>query len=225
MRLDTASILSLTTTVLFRAKWADSYKFQEKNNTDGVFHATGKDITCTFMNRTLSYGPYFYGDDYSAVCLELEDGSRMWFVLPDEEETPQSVLLSGEAMGMILQGRNRQTADVKVNLSLPKFDIASDSNIDGALKDLGITNVFDPSSADFSGILTEGNAYLDEADHAVRVAIDEEGVTAAAYTSMQFCGAPIPPEDEVDFVLDRPFLFVISSRDGLPLFTGTVYEP
>lgn len=33
------------------------------------------------------------------------------------------------------------------------------------------------------------------------------------------------PEEEVEFVLDRPFLFVITSNDGLPLFVGTVYRP
>ena len=52
------------------------------------------------------------------------------------------------------------------------------------------------------------------------VAIDEEGVTAAAYTAMSASDAAMPPEDEVDFVLDRPFLFVLTNEDGLPLFAG-----
>ncbi len=30
----------------------------------------------------------------------------------------------------------------------------------------------------------------------------------------------MPPEEEVDFTLDRPFLFVITGEDGLPLFVG-----
>ena len=29
----------------------------------------------------------------------------------------------------------------------------------------------------------------------------------------------------MDFVLDRPFAFVIESQDGLPLFAGIVNEP
>ena len=55
--------------------------------------------------------------------------------------------------------------------------------------------------------------------------IDEEGVEAAAYTIMAICGAGMPPEEEIDFVLDPPFLFVITSRDGLPLFAGIVNQP
>lgn len=38
-------------------------------------------------------------------------------------------------------------------------------------------------------------------------------------------GAGMPPEEEVEFVLDRPSLFVITSNDGLPLFVGAVYRP
>ena len=61
--------------------------------------------------------------------------------------------------------------------------------------------------------------------NAARVAIDEEGVTAAAYTVMMMAGAAAPPEEEMDFVLDRPFLFAITGADGLPLFVGVVNRP
>jgi len=39
------------------------------------------------------------------------------------------------------------------------------------------------------------------------------------------CGSAMPPSEEVDFVADRPFLFVITGRDGLPLFVGVVNQP
>ena len=58
------------------------------------------------------------------------------------------------------------------------------------------------------------------------VTIDEEGIEAAAYTILADAGAA-PPRDtaEINMVLDRPFLFVIESRDGLPLFAGIVNDP
>ena len=67
--------------------------------------------------------------------------------------------------------------------------------------------------------------FLSQAKHAARVSIDEEGCTAAAYTVMAACGAAAPPEEEIDFVLDRPFLFVITGPSGTPLFTGIVNRP
>ena len=92
------------------------------------------------------------------------------------------------------------------------------------LKSLGITSAFG-HDADFSPILSEQEAWLDAVNHAARVKIDEEGVEAAAYTVMAMAGAAMPPEDEMDFILDRPFLFVITSRDDLPLFAGVVNNP
>ena len=73
--------------------------------------------------------------------------------------------------------------------------------------------------------MTGEACWLDRVDHAARVAIDETGVTAAAYTVMLMCGAGMPPAEQMDFVLDRPFLFVIASRDNLPLFAGIVNQP
>ena len=35
----------------------------------------------------------------------------------------------------------------------------------------------------------------------------------------------MPPEDEVDFTLDRPFLFLLTSSQGQPLFAGVVNQP
>lgn len=52
----------------------------------------------------------------------------------------------------------------------------------------------------------------------------EEGCIASAYTVMLDDGATAPPE-EVDFVLDRPFLFAIVSKSGQLLFAGMVNYP
>lgn len=56
--------------------------------------------------------------------------------------------------------------------------------------------------------------------------VDEEGCEAAAYTVIMVgAGAEMPPDDEVDFTLDRPFLFAITGEGNLPLFVGVVNQP
>ena len=224
VHMDPATILALASTIYYRAKWTN--EFWEGANTEEVFHGTTGDVTATYMNTCLTYGPYYWGEDFGAVSLRLEDGSRMWLVLPDEGRTPEGLLSSGYALELILgnsyEFENQKS--LRVNLSLPKFDIVADRKLNDALKALGITEVFDPAKAEFSLIQTEDECWLDSVDHAARVAIDEEGVTAAAYTVMLMCGAAMPPEDEMDFILDRPFLFVITSRDNLPLFAGIVNQ-
>lgn len=224
LSLDPQTVLALASTIYYRAKWHS--EFSPEQNTEEAFHMPGGDVTTTFMNKQLTYGPYYWGDDFGAVSLALEDGSKMWLILPDEGLTPEDLLASRNAAKLVLGGwlETENCKQLRVNLSLPKFDAASDQRLDSALKTLGITSAFD-HDADFSPILPDHTAWLDAVNHAARVKVDEEGVEAAAYTVMAIAGAAMPPEDEMDFILDRPFLFFITSRDDLPLFAGIVNEP
>lgn len=112
---------------------------------------------------------------------------------------------------------------MKVNLSVPKFDIQAKQNLRSGFENMGITDLFQYGTADFSEAF-EGPVFMTAANQAVRVEIDEQGVKAAAYIELPGAGAAQPPEEIIDFVLDRPFLFIISDS-GIPLFTGTVNEP
>ena len=224
LHMDPATVFALASTIYYRAKWTG--EFWEGANTEAVFHGISGDVTATYMNTTLTYGPYYWGEDFGAVSLGLEDGGRMWLILPDEGKIPRDLLTSGYALDLILgnpYGSENQKS-LRVNLSLPKFDVTADTMMNDALKTLGLTRAFDPATAEFSLIQSQGECWLDNVSHAARVAIDEKGVTAAAYTVMMAAGAARPPEDEMDFILDRPFLFVITSRDNLPLFAGVVNQ-
>lgn len=216
--------LALASTVLYQAKWNDDCEFSEENNTQNIFYSPEGDMTCTFMNKRVTYSDYFRGTDFSATCLNLDDRSRMWLILPNKDQTPQSVLESGEAVSTILGNTETLPLHVKVDLSVPKFDITAETDLTDALKNLGITDVFNPDLADFSAIFPDHQASLYSADHAVRVAIDEEGVTAAAYTVLRADTNSLA-EEIVQFTLDRPFLFLITSQDNLPLFAGIVNQP
>ena len=152
----------------------------------------------------------------------------MWLILPDEGVTPEELLSTGEAMDFLQQNANEyeNQKSLMIHLSVPKFDISSDLEISRQLEALGITDIFVPGTANFTPIIPENDGgYVSQVKHAARVAIDEEGVTAAAFTMIARCGAGMPPKDEMDFTLDRPFLFVIESQDGLPLFAGIVNQP
>jgi len=67
--------------------------------------------------------------------------------------------------------------------------------------------------------------WLSGVNQATRVAIDEEGVTAASYVELPAPGAAPPPDEIIDFILNRPFLFVITNRYSVPLFAGVVNDP
>jgi len=220
--LDQQTLMALYSTLYFQAKWTD--EFAAKNNTSGAFHTPGGDRQVTYMNKALEQMYYYWGSDFGAVSLSLKNGSAMWFILPDEGLSVNDVLASGEYMNMILSGEWESKKYMKVNLSVPKFDISGTQNLRSGLEQMGLTDVFDPTQSDFSAITADAPLFLSAANQSVRVMIDEEGVKAAAYIELPEAGAAAPPDEIIDFILDRPFLFVISSSN-VPLFVGAVNAP
>ena len=92
------------------------------------------------------------------------------------------------------------------------------------LINLGVTDVFG-SSADFGPLTDVPNVFVSEAKHAARVMIDEKGCTGAAYTLIIAPTNGRPEEKKtIDFILDRQFVFAVTSDNGIPLFVGAVND-
>ena len=223
LQLSEYAVFALASTIYFAADWEGG--FSKSKTADAVFHCESGDLTTAFMNKTIDFGIYYWGSNFSAVQLSLSKGS-MWLILPDEGVTVEEVIADGEYLAMTQapgEWENKKT--IKINLSLPKFDISSQTDLIEGMKELGITDVFDKDVSDFSSMTDEADLFVGKIDHAARVAIDEEGVIAAAYTVVEItCGiAPLPSQNEIDFVLDRPFMFLVST--SVPLFAGVVEQP
>lgn len=224
LELKPETVLALATTIYFRAKWQT--EFSPEATTPGAFHALTGDLTCDFMHSSTD-NSYCWGENFGAVGLPLgNDGGTMWIVLPDEGQDVETLLNSQETMEFLLsKGSWQNQKRLTVHLSLPKFDISAQLDLCQGLHNLGLSEVF-TGTGDFSPMTTQAEEIaLTQATHGVRVAIDEEGVTAAAYTLMALAGGAPAVGDEIDFVVDRPFLFAIVSPDGLPLFVGIVHQP
>lgn len=224
--LDPDTVFALYSTIYYQAKWQE--EFRSSANKDGVFHAPGGDVDCTYMNKKKLQGFYYWGTDFGAISLGLKDDCRMWLILPDEDKTVADVLAAGDYAKMALGSIPwEDSKGMYINLSLPKFDIRDGGNLQKDLQVLGITNVFQPGQADFSGAMPgfRDPIWLDSVNQATRVAIDEKGVTAASYIEIPGAGAAEPPTEIIDFVLDRPFIFVITTGYRVPLFAGVVNEP
>ena len=222
LELDPQTVLALATTIYFRVKWAE--EFWEDRSTEQTFHGTAGDVTATFMHQS-SDSNYYWGDNFSAYGKRFEEWGTMWFLLPDEGVSVDALLEDTQAMEFLYQPNSWGNQKfLIVNFSMPKFDVSSRIDLSEGLKALGVTDVFDMEQADFSPMTDEPYVHLSEAIHAARVKVDEEGVEAAAFTIMPSPGAGMPPEEEVDFVLDRPFLFAITSATGQLLFVGVVNQ-
>ncbi len=232
-----ADVLTLAATIYFNGKW--NSKFEKSNTAEQVFHMPEGDVICDFMHQQLTTGIYYWFDSFSAVPQSFTGDAVMWYILPDEGVTPEELLQDPQLLAF-LSAEDRMNAGkyphnsqyLKINLSVPKFDVDEELEMTEGLRAMGITDIFDYTVSDFTPLtrdpwIGEKGVWLSEAKQATRVLIDEQGCEAATYIKFQYgAGVGALPKDEVDFVLDRPFLFAVTvGTDCLPLFVGIVNRP
>ena len=227
MKLDPGTVFALASTVYFSADWEN--EFLPQNTKEMPFHCANYDLITPFMQQTYT-GTYYQGWNFGAVCLEMGGENKMWLILPDKGHSPYDILNGIEYLDLTMNpdAWEKKGKTYKIHLSLPKFDITSEMDLAEDLKIYGITDIFNSKTANFSPLTDTAGLYVGRVNHAARVTVDEEGCLAAAFTVIEApYGTANPPKQppEMDFTLDRPFMFVISSRDNLPLFVGNVCEP
>lgn len=219
-----STVVALASTVAFSARW--DAEFNPGRTAVDLFHAPHGDIQIPFLHADLR-DTLWWGERFCAVSLPFDmNGGEMWVILPDEGVTPDDLLRDADCLALLTGQGCANSQPLLIHLSLPRFDVTGSLELSAQLKALGITDAF-TNDADFTP-LTGGNTpvFLSRVQHDARVVIDEEGCKASAYTVMLMVGAASPREiDEIDFTVDRPFLFVITGAGGLPLFVGVVNSP
>ncbi|MBQ7313188.1 MAG: hypothetical protein IJW81_06355 [Clostridia bacterium] len=218
------TMLTLASTVDFAAEWMSGFSADATES--GNFHAPSGDVSCDFMYKETDEH-YYWGENFAAIRLNFNGANgNMWFILPDEDVTAAD-LLDDEEVSALYQGGVTNSEYLEVHMKIPKFDISADLELSECLQTLGITAVFDPKTADFSPFVSgmDGELWVNQANHAVRLAIDEEGCRAAAFTTISVSMAPPPPDEIVEITFDRPFLFVVTGNDNVTLFMGIVNNP
>lgn len=218
------TILSLVSTIYFKGGFEE--EFDKSNTQNEVFHAKDFDVEVSMMHKSDS-GTVYFGDNYMATALDLPEGYRMMLVLPNDGLTPKDLINDDDAIKFILSDKTaKRTEAAMVNYSVPKFDVNSQVELSGVLASLGIEDVFTASKSNFTPLTEVPDIELSEVLHGARVKVDEEGVEAAAYTIMmtETMGF-FEDSNEIDFVLDRPFIYTINNRYGQPQFVGIVDRP
>ena len=221
------TLFMLLSTLYFKDQWSDKF-YDGATGKDTFTNSVGAKEEIDFMHRTDDCNGFFRNEEngYTVAQLYFKSGAAMRFLLPDEGVTLQSLIENGTAVGGL------QIYDMgvcipvgKIHWSVPKFDVSSNLQLIDDLKTLGVTDVFDDSKADFSPLIDlDESAAVTSVQHAGRVLVDEEGCEAAAFTAITTDATAALPQElpEIEMNLNRPFAFLITGVDGLPLFIGAV---
>ena len=217
LELDKNTVLELLSTIYYKAVW--TCDFLPQNTDKQVFHGTKGDTTVDMMHQSDVHS-VCRTDTFTVLDMGLTDSGSMFFYLPDEGVDVSSLASDPEVFRVLRQDDGWSYPEV--NLSLPKFEISEKTDLLDTVRSLGVVDALDPNVSDFTPLTQEADQiYLSKAEHAATVKIDEHGVIGAAYTALPMEAAG-EWDESFDFVLDRPFLFVITGADGSVLFSGIV---
>ncbi|XP_042855999.1 leukocyte elastase inhibitor A-like [Penaeus japonicus] len=226
------AVMVLVNAAFFKGTW--QYQFKPSNTFTEQFFLTPQNSLPVPMMHQVSSFRYNEFSQIAAKVLELPytGGAMSMFILLPSEEGPRGFA----KMVARLSGNNLRAATYKDNLSfktvdvqLPKFkmEIESKEELIPALKNIGITDIFDSSKVDLTTFGPLRNVTLDKVIHKAFVEVNEEGTEAAAATALIFAtrsGGPRPKP--VEFHCNRPFIFLIRDNDTHSvLFMGSYKNP
>jgi serpin B len=215
--------LVLASAVYLKAAWADP--FDEDETDDAPFYPHGPGgpgVSIRAMHGTATRD-YLRADGYQAVLLPYRDiDLAMAVLLPDGPLAALRPKAAAAGFAGLLAGATRH----QVTLALPRFRLATATDLIPVLRRLGVVRAFG-DEADFGGITGAGPLHIAAIAHKAYIDVDEHGTEAAAATAVAIAaraafGAPPP----VTVVVDRPFLFaILDSATGQAVFAGQVSLP
>lgn len=172
---------------------------------------------------------------YSSEFRYLKDGNAQGFLkpykggrwafaalLPDVGLEDYVSSLTGERLREVLE----DAEETEVHAGIPKFKGECAVTLNDSLKAMGMTDAFEPETADLSGLGSSelGPLFISQVLHKTYISVDERGTRAGAATAVIADAGAAPDEDPVPVVyLDRPFLYMlVDTETNLPAFIGAV---
>lgn len=226
LQFNAKTVLALDTTAFYQTKWLG--EFHVEDTVQDLFYSPNGKMYCDFISQS-GNDDLYWGERFSAIMQPLDDGGKMWFFLPDKGVPVKSLWSDQEVQRLVRAPWGwAKSKWMRVNRFIPKFDIQTDLDLKPIFQSLGLRSLGLDDLVRSQHNSEKIPVEVSQAKHAARVMIDEKGCAAAAFTHIGMAAsATMLPEElkELDFVLNRPFLFVLTRRDNMPLFVGIVRQP
>ncbi len=213
--------LLLADAIYFDAHWKNQF-IADLTSQLPFFRADNSQVTADLMQGGPWKLPAYIGNGVTAVELPYVGGRFVADVIMPTSETIGAFVAS--LTPATLTSIDQQLTPINLNVTMPRFNIASSESLIPILEALGMTDAF-TAAADLSGIEPSGHLHVSLVLQRALIHVDEVGTTAAAATVVGGLGAgPEPPVTLI--AIDHPFLFVIrDTASGAILFTAQVADP
>ncbi|KAM5136408.1 serpin B8-like [Callospermophilus lateralis] len=216
--------LVLVNAMYFKGKWNEQF---DRKYTRGMPFKTNqeqKTVQMMFKQARFNLG---YVEEVHTQVLELpyaEEELSMIILLPDDSTDLATVeeALTYEKFRTWTDPENMKKS--KVQVFLPRLKLEESYDLESFLRALGMTDAFEETKADFSGMSNKKNMPVSKVAHKCFVEVNEEGTEAAAATAVVRNARSVRIEPR--FCADHPFLFFIKHHETKSiLFCGRFSSP
>lgn len=222
-RLNAEDMMVLANAVAFQDEWTEPYsRSQVKKERFTLENGTKKKMNFMYSSEA----SYFHDDMATGFAKPYKSGYKFVAILPNEGVTVKEYLdkMDGESFGAFLASEE----EARVNGVMPAFKSEySVEDMMGALKKMGIKDLFDFSAADLSGMgdVKGQNLFVGDIIHKTFIEVDREGTKAAAVTGVIVKATSMMPAPLKEYTvrLDRPYIYaIIDEETQIPVFMGTM---
>lgn len=223
---------ALVNAIYFEGEWSNAF---DRRHTvkEKFFGSSETEFVDMMTSAEVNDYRYFEDDSFAGIELEYKDTDYAMDIIMSADNSKRTgdvwdMLSDTERLEVIDKFADSEYESIRT-LKLPRLELEyeTDDGLEKALAEMGIRTIFDMDSSDFSKIGTDlngDNLYINKLIHKTALKADEKGTRAAAVTYAGEDGAaPAVSEATKDFIVDRPFIFVI--RDTVSqtvLFIGEV---
>ncbi len=219
--IDNSTRLVLVNALYFQGAWKS--EFNKDNNIEDNFQVGRKEfIKVVFMNRKINS---WYYEDNDAQILDIpyvDESYSLMIILPKSYKKLRKIKKKFDNNFYKNYVTNKKK--IRIDLSLPKFNIESEFDLNKTLADLGVKEAF-TGKADFTGITEQEKLYINKVVHKANISVDEEGTEAAAATAVMMNKTSMRL-DEVPVKINKPFIYILrNNSNNCIYFIGLIINP
>ncbi|XP_022962083.1 serpin-ZX-like [Cucurbita moschata] len=221
--------LILVNALYFKAAWQQAFDASKTVKHD-FYLVDGSSVEAPFMSgKKDQYVAVF--DGFKVLSLPYSQGCdprrfSMYFFLPDRKD----------GLGCLIEKLDSEPGFIDRHIPcqkqklgrfmIPKFKISFGIEVSDVLKKLGLVLPF--TEGGLLGMVESPmaqNLHVSKVFHKAFIEVNEEGTEAAASTAIEISNKSLAL-DQINFVADHPFLYLIrEDKSGTLLFIGQVLNP
>lgn len=220
----------LTSTLYFKGAWTSPFN-KSATKKESFYNDKNEKIgEVDMMNIKTASIPFIRLDSIKSQAASLSYGKdekmAMIVILPFRGSNVDEVLnlLDSYTIETVIEKLNSAKEmffEEELEVSLPRFSVTSDFNLNIPLQQMGIQDIFDSQKADLLGMFKH-YLYISRLIQKAEIEVNEEGtVASAAAAASAIYKMPAPK-----FIANRPFIYaIINVNTNSVIFEGIVRNP